>query len=201
MPQLTNVLDQPVVYQLWQAPFVAAKLRPFVRNNDLTDVRRVLDVGCGPGTNSSVFSHTEYLGLDMNPRYIEIARQRHRGDFQVADVREYQSSTGDLYDCIFINSFLHHIDDENTTSILQNMHSLLSDDGHINILELVMPETASIGRWLARHDRGDFARSVERWHDIFQTQFEPVIFEPYNVGLAGVTLWNMVYFKGRPRTP
>jgi hypothetical protein len=34
---------------------------------------------------------------------------------------------------------------------------------------------------------------------MFAESFEPVVFEPYPLGLAGVTLWNMVYFKGRRR--
>jgi hypothetical protein len=34
---------------------------------------------------------------------------------------------------------------------------------------------------------------------MFSTAFEPVVFEPYPLGTAGMTLWNMIYFKGRAR--
>ncbi len=70
MARLTDILNFPSVYRLWQAPFASAKLRPLQHDNDLCNARRVLDVGCGPGTNSPVFSHTDYLGLDLNERYI-----------------------------------------------------------------------------------------------------------------------------------
>ena len=197
MARLTNILDFPSVYRLWQAPFASAKLRPLRHDNDLRDAQRVLDVGCGPGTNSPVFSHTDYLGLDLNERYIEQARRRYQGRFEVADVRSYQAPAGESYDFILLNSFLHHIDDQDTSKILANMDSLLSDDGHVHILELVLPERASISRWLARHDRGKFPRSLERWKQIFSDQFDTVTLKPFPLGLCGITLWNMVYFKGR----
>ena len=197
MAGLTDILDFPAAYRLWQAPFARAKLQPIRHHNDLRQVRRVLDVGCGPGTNSTVFSHTDYLGLDLNERYIERAQQHYQGRFEVADVRSYQAPAGESYDFILLNSFLHHIDDQNTGKILANMDSLLSGDGHVHILELVLPERASISRWLARHDRGEFPRPLERWTDIFSTYFEPVTVKPYCLGLGGITLWNMVYFKGR----
>lgn len=197
MARLTDILGFPAVYRLWQAPFAAAKLRPLRQQNDLGTVRRVLDVGCGPGTNSTVFSHTDYLGLDLNERYIELARRRYRGRFKVADVRSYRAPAGEAYDFILLNSFLHHIDDENTDRILANMNSLLSDDGHVHILELVLPEQTSISRWLARHDRGKFPRPLERWKHIFSVHFDTVTLKPFPLGLGGITLWNMVYFKGR----
>jgi len=197
MPRLSNLLDFPALYRLWQAPFAAAKLRPLRQQNNLKTARRVLDVGCGPGTNSTVFSHTDYLGLDLNERYIKLARQRYRGRFEVADVRSYQPPAGEAYDFILLNSFLHHIDDENTDRILANMNSLLSDDGYVHILELVMPDKACISRWLARHDRGEYPRPLEKWKEIFSAHFHTVTLQPYPLGLGGITLWNMVYFKGR----
>jgi len=197
MARLTDILNFPAVYRLWQAPFASAKLRPLQQENDLCNARRVLDVGCGPGTNSPVFSHTDYLGLDLNERYIEQAQRRYQGGFEVADVRSYQAPAGESYDFILLNSFLHHIDDQNTSKILANMDSLLSDDGHVHILELVLPERASVSRWLARHDRGKFPRSLERWKQIFSDQFDTVTLKPFSLGLCGITLWNMIYFKGR----
>ena len=47
-----------------------------VAANDVASVRRVLDVGCGPGTNTRYFEHADYLGLDINRGYIESARRR-----------------------------------------------------------------------------------------------------------------------------
>jgi hypothetical protein len=32
-----------------------------------------------------------------------------------------------------------------------------------------------------------------------EVELEPVVFEPYPLGAAGMTFWNMIYFKGRVR--
>ena len=52
---------------------------------------------------------------------------------------------------------------------------------------------------LARADRGDFPRPLRVWRELFSAFFEPVACFPYPLGVLGVTLWNMVYFKGRPK--
>ena len=72
------------VYGLWQRPFAGRKFEPIEHHNDLARVRRVLDVGCGPGTNAARFEAAEYVGLDINPGYVAFARRKYRGSFEVA---------------------------------------------------------------------------------------------------------------------
>jgi SAM-dependent methyltransferase len=196
----TQILTHPRAYLMWQGKFAEQKLVPLNAHNDLSRVRRVLDVGCGPGTNTRHFSSAGYLGVDMNPAYIEYARKRHKRDFLVADVCEYTAEPGQKYDFILVNSFLHHIDLPNTRRILSHLATLLTDDGHIHIIEVVMPERARVARQLARWDRGQFVRPLAEWKGIFSETFEPQVFEPFWLSRLGIKLWNMAYFKGRPRT-
>ena len=197
--RISDLLDSPRAYALWQAPFVRSKLQPLVRHNDLSQARRVLELGCGPGTNASCFPQARFLGVDLNRRYIEHARRACRGEFVCADACTFEPPQGERFDCVLLNSFLHHIDDENSVRILSRLHGVLDDDGHIHILDLVLPERSSAARWLATHDRGDFARPLATWRQMLGDIFQPVIFEPYAVRACGVDLWQMVYFKGRTR--
>lgn len=80
---LVGVLGHTAVYRLWQAQFAEQKLSPVLANNDLCRVRRALDVGCGPGTNTRHFAQDEYLGIDFNRRYVKSARRRQGRDFMV----------------------------------------------------------------------------------------------------------------------
>lgn len=194
-----TILEYPMVYRLWQAPFAEQKFAAVLSHNDLRRVRRVLDVGCGPGTNTHHFAQSDYLGVDFNERYVRTARRRHERNFVAADVRGYSSKPGDRFDFVLVNSFLHHLATEEVLDILTHLRSLLTEDGNIHILELVLPEKVSMARLLARWDRGHFARPLNNWHTIFNHVFEPVTFEPYPLAAMGVTLWNMVYFKGRCR--
>jgi SAM-dependent methyltransferase len=192
-------MEHTLIYRIWQAPFAERKLVPLFRHTDVSQVRRVLDVGCGPGTNARHFAHCDYLGVDINPDYVRDARRRYGPRFQVADVTTMRIEPGQGYDCILVNSLLHHLPDGAVDRLLRHLATLLSKDGAINILDLVLPPRASLSRFLARRDRGDFPRPVELWHTLFTRCFEPVVFEPYSLGLAGLTLWSMVYFKGSPR--
>jgi SAM-dependent methyltransferase len=196
LKRAASILRLPSVYRLWQAPFVHAKLEPIRRHEDLGAIRRVLDVGCGPGTNTPLFADVDYLGLDINERYVETARRRHGREFITADVRTYTADEDDRFDFILLNSLLHHIETSDVYRILQQLAGQLTPDGHIHVLDLVLPSSPSISHWLARSDRGDFPRPLEEWRRIFRDVFDEVIFEPYAVGKLGVTLWNMVYFKG-----
>jgi SAM-dependent methyltransferase len=194
-----RLFELTAIYRAWQAPFAERKFAPVRRHNDLSRVRRVLDVGCGPGTNTHWFAANEYLGIDVNPAYIADARRRTGRTFIVADVTTYVADPSERFDFIFLNSLLHHIDTTNVRRLLAHLATLLTDDGQVHILDLVLPTRPSIGKALAEWDRGGYPRPLADWQAIFAEHFEPTLVEPYPLGAGPVTLWNMVYFRGRRR--
>jgi len=90
----------------------------------MKSVRRVLDVACGPGTNTNFFADADYLGIDFNERYIRAARKRYGRNFVVADVRKYVAAPEDRFDFVLVNSFLHHLDTSDVLGILTHLQSL-----------------------------------------------------------------------------
>lgn len=197
MKRIDVVMQWPLVYRLWMRTHAEEKLIPIMKHNDLGRVRRVLDVGCGPGTNAPHFSHTEYLGIDLNERYIRDARNRYSGRFQVGDAAKLQVPPDERFDFILINSLLHHVDISATRRLLSHLPVLLTDDGHVHIVELVLPTRVSLSFFLARADRGDYPRPINEWHHIFNEYFDEVVFQPFDVSVFGIAFWNLVYFKGR----
>ncbi|BDG04284.1 class I SAM-dependent methyltransferase [Anaeromyxobacter oryzae] len=194
-----KLLERTLVYRLWQAPFAADKFAPVVAHNDLATVRRVLDVGCGPGTNTAFFPHAEYVGIDINPRYVAWARRRHGREFVVADICTHEFPADHGFDFVLVNSFLHHVNDDEARRILAAVARTLAPGGAAHVLDLVLPEGRSAARWLATHDRGKFARSLARWRELFAEVFEIDALQPYPLGVFGVPLWNMIYCKGRAK--
>jgi SAM-dependent methyltransferase len=193
------LLEQPFLFNLSQLPFTRQKFARIVKHNDLSQVRRVLDVGCGPGTNAPSFAHAAYQGIDINPRYIELARRRFHRDFQVADATSYLAREGSRFDFILINSFLHHIDTPDVSRILAHLATLLSPDGYIHSIELVRPERSGLPRRLAAMDRGKFARSLTAWQDLFEMHLHTHIFEPFSITHFGCGVMDLVYYKGRTK--
>jgi len=197
LKKMSGIMAHPTAYRLWQKPFADSKFQPILEHNDMTQVCRVLDVGCGPGTNSLFFEDKDYLGLDINKNYVEQAKKRYGRQFEVADVCTYEAAPENRFDFILLNSLLHHIDDLHTDRILDQLSRQLTPDGYIHILELVLPANRCVAHRLALSDRGDYPRPLEQWEAIFSRYYKPVVFEPYPITVGGVTLWNMVYFKGK----
>jgi SAM-dependent methyltransferase len=197
MRPLNEVMNHPMAYRLWQRPFADSKLAPFWRHtSDLTNIR-VLDVGCGPGTNARHFSQCSYLGIDKSLEYIDAARRMYGDRFAVVDVVNDEIPGDVSFDLVFVNSLLHHIDTPGVEHILRVLHRRLAIDGTIHIFDCVQPEHPGLPRLLARWDRGDFFRPLRQWRDLFEAVFEPIVFEPYSLPAHGITLWNMIYFKGK----
>jgi SAM-dependent methyltransferase len=194
-----RLLERPLVYQTWQAPFAAAKLKPFLARVGPERTRRVLDIGCGPGTNARVFTGAEYVGIDINPDYVRRASSRHPGRFVVGDVTDESTLPNQQFDCVFANSLMHHLDETSVRHLLARMARLTAPGGKVHVLDLVLPSHASAGRLLARLDRGRFARPVDHWRSLFTEHLDEEHFEPYAFGLPFLPLWQMVYFVGVPK--
>jgi SAM-dependent methyltransferase len=192
-------LNDPRAYRVWQRPFARAKLAPAARHNDLAAARRVLDVGCGPGTNAGEFPGADYLGLDASPAYVDYARRTYDRRFEVVDVCRDPLPAG-MFDFVLVNSLLHHLPTPDVRELLAKLADRLDVDGHVHVLDLVLPERAGPARLLARWDRGDHPRRLEEWRALLSASFEPVLIEPYALPGRGPALWRMVYFKGRRRS-
>ena len=157
-------------------------------------------MAAGPGTNAPHFEHADYVGVDVNEDYVSSATRRYGRRFIAADVTTYSSDSEGKFDFILVNSLLHHLATRAVRRLLAHLSGLLTDDGHVHILELVLPpERLSISRALARADRGNYPRPLEEWRAMFGEVLDVEVFEPYPLGAGGITLWNMVYCKGRSR--
>lgn len=193
------LLEQPFLFNLSQLPFTRQKFARILKHNDLSRVRSVLDVGCGPGTNAPSFAHAEYHGIDINPRYIDLARRRYKRDFLVADATSYVAPEGSRYDFILVNSFLHHIDTPAVSRILGHLSTLLAPDGYIHCLELVLPERRGVPLLFAKMDRGRFARPFASWRDLFSLHLQTETLEYFPIEHFGCKVMDLVYFKGRAK--
>lgn len=192
-----RLLELAPVYALWQAPFQRQKFAPVLADGALQRAKRVLDIGCGPGTNTAqVPASADYLGADINPAYIASARRRHGRAFVQADVTAGLPAGTEPFDVILMNSLLHHLDTPSVERLLAAAAGLLAPGGTVHILDLVRPARPGPAALLARLDRGDFPRPLEEWRALFARAFAVQRFEPYPLGALGVTLWEMVYFKG-----
>lgn len=194
-----RAFEHPLVYRALQAPFHERKLAPFVRFLDQHPAMRILDIGCGPGTNAAHFLDHKYTGVDINPDYIANARRRFPGRFLVGDVTDPVMLPTEQFDCVLLNSLMHHLDDAAVDGLLGRLGRFLAPGGSIHILDLVLPEHWCAARILARLDRGRFARPIAGWRALFERAIHVETLEQYPLGFLGIPLWQMVYCAGRSR--
>lgn len=189
--RITDFLDNPNIYSFWQYPFVRQKIRPFVQRNLVVPGRRVLDVGCGPGTNAALFRECRYVGIDLNPKYVEYAQQRFAGQFICSDAVDFDYEPLGKFDLIFLNSLMHHLSDQGCRNLLTKLKSCLASEGTLAILDLVLDNTSPVAYALAKADRGDFARPEDEWRDLLDSTVGPHLFQRYDISVGPLPLWRM----------
>lgn len=95
---------------------------------------KVLEVGCGNGRDAEeiIKRTTDYLGVDISERLIELARKKvPEGRFEVADIEGYQLQQG--LDIIFAFASLLHIPKESLKDFLSEAYSALNNKGVIRL--------------------------------------------------------------------
>lgn len=198
---MKHPLDTAGLYLAWQAPFIKQKMAPLLRRHPGLPFRRVLDVGCGPGVNAGAFAHTAYLGVDLDRGYVATAKARYGDRFIEGDAGDLRIPGAPQFDCILINSLLHHLNDVQLRALLQSAQRILLPGGGIYVMDLHLPATGGLPRALALADRGHFARPLARLRALLAEECTIRVEEEFTLHLGPLTLWRMVYFEadaGRP---
>jgi ubiquinone/menaquinone biosynthesis C-methylase UbiE len=192
-----RILESSIGYSIWSAPLSVPKMAAIrdILNKTKKTQGRVLDVGCGPGSNAVIFAgNYDYVGIDYNAQYIETATKKYPNmTFKVADATKL-ALTGNTFDIVLINSLMHHIDDAGCHKLMQDLKPLLNKDAIIIIQEPLIPEkNQHFMRLMMQQDRGDYFRTLEQWNSIFQAaHFTIAEADFYNIKLLNViTGWWM----------
>ena len=119
----------------------------------------LLDVGCGIGQYAKA-DVREYVGIDLDPRYIAYAQRRRGGgrkSFRCADVSTLADETK-RFDTVLAVDLLHHLDDDAVVLLLRECARLATKS--VVVFEPVREQHGRLGRWIIKHDRGDHMRTL-----------------------------------------
>ena len=170
-----KISDHPVLFifcrSLLENDFKA--IRAVIRRDlKLSPGVRTLDLGCGPGAFSDLFEQGDYVGADLNPRYIDWARQHRKGAFVVADARELELPD-QRFDQILIFGLLHHLPDEVVRDVLSECHRLLVPGGHVLAIEDIpaISKLNLIGHLIHSVENGEHIREAEAYRTLYRERF------------------------------
>jgi SAM-dependent methyltransferase len=139
---------------------------------------RILDIGCGTGTLlDHLPADVDYVGYDLNPRYIEDARRRHpgRGRFFCARVEEAPDDDLGRFDVVLAAAILHHLEDAEAGRLIASAHRHLRPGGLLVTLDPVRhPGQPWVARLLVALDRGRRVRTPEGYLGLATASFPAV---------------------------
>ena len=173
----TRLLEIPVVYELLQNG-LSRPLGDEWLVEEVMGVRpgmRILDIGCGTADILSRLPQVDYLGIDHNPKYVEKSRSRFgsRGRFEVLDVNDSSFRDFGSFDIVLLLGVLHHLNDDEIPGLLSTIVMSTKPDGHLVTFDNALVQGQHpLARFLAKADRGRFARSPEEYRELIETAFD-----------------------------
>jgi len=138
---------------------------------------RVLDIGCGPGYLVEYFPDAEYVGIDIDEKYIRYAQRRYagRGHFASMYVTRDSLKTFEPFDVVVLAGVLHHVSDSEAVSLLAALRDALKPGGKVVTLDCCYVLNQSrIAKFLIDNDRGKFVRDPASFESLARSAFTTV---------------------------
>jgi len=173
------ILNRPFFYEFYHR-VIGANYRSRVLVNEYIRPRpgdRILDIGCGPGNMLPYLPQGKYLGVDMNPSYIQTARGRYgdRGEFVCERVSHHSVRQLGEFEIVLALGLLHHLDDDEARDLFRLGHTALRSGGRMITNDgCYMPRQSAAKRYLLSRDRGRFVRTQEQYEQLAHTWFEKI---------------------------
>ena len=166
-----RVSDHPVLFIFFRSLLendfqeIRARIR---RELVLGKGLRSLDLACGPGAFSDLFDGDDYVGLDLNRRYIEHARRHRKGTFVVGDARGVELPDA-RFDQILVFGLLHHLSDADVRAVLRECRRLLAPGGHALVIEDIptLSRLNLIGHLIHNVENGEYIRPPEEYRRLY----------------------------------
>lgn len=176
---MKSLLDYPLVYLSLQAAIGAKRARKLCLNQFALPLggERVLDVGCGPGFVIDYLPQVDYVGIDIDRRYIDHAKRHYgdRGEFHCYELTAERARDLGTFDLILLNGVVHHLDDATAVELLGILANSLNTGGRLMTLDGCYMESMSpISRFLLNQDRGDFVRPRKEYENLASGLFAEV---------------------------
>jgi ubiquinone/menaquinone biosynthesis C-methylase UbiE len=166
-----RIFETPAGYnaiQLVNKPTVNMIRSTMVKHLTFGQSEKVLDIGCGTGNYRDLFS-TNYCGVDINPAYIEVCKEKMAGTFLVGDGTDLKLATASFDHAVTIAT-THHLDDAQLAQMVQEGLRVVRPGGFFHIVDAVLPVTsrALLKTIWFNMDRGRHPRKFVRLQEIVE---------------------------------
>lgn len=166
--QLHHLLQSPRLYTNIRGILTfGVRTKPLKEALQLKKGDKILDLACGTGDYSVIFDDFDhdYLGIDINEKYINDARKKFKNTkrvFKVQDILELDIN-GAKFDKALYIGILHHLSDEENLIILNKLKHLSKK---VYVLDWSPGGFNFITNILSKLDRGKFIRNVKKQEEL-----------------------------------
>ena len=160
---------------LWQKKNTYKFIYETILKTDENSV--VLDCGCGPAQYRNLIKCSKYVGIDFNEKYIEKAIKKYPNDyFYLSDISTFGFDKSEKFSDIFLIGLLHHLNDDNSTKLINNLAKQLDSNGKIvsidPLYDYEKKDTYSrLANYFASKDRGNFVRTENEYKKLIDDKF------------------------------
>lgn len=166
-----RISDHPVLFiffrRLLENDFKA--IRAVIRRHLRTgDGASTLDLGCGPGEFAGMFEGGDYVGADLNARYVEHARRTRKGSFLHADARRLDLPDA-RFEQVLIFGLLHHLPDDDVRAVLAEAARVVVPGGRILAIEDIpaISRMNLIGHLVHHAENGEHIRPAAEYRRLY----------------------------------
>ncbi|MEM9678795.1 MAG: class I SAM-dependent methyltransferase, partial [Bacteroidota bacterium] len=172
-------LKNPMLYWTYQGLVGGHKARRWFIEKDVKPQanQKLLDIGCGPGNIIKYLPKVEYLGVDVDEKYIEAAKRRYgdKGDFICTKIEDFDVPDPGTFDIVFASGILHHLDDGQAKAFFEVASKALKPRGRLVTIDGCFIERQHpISKFLLNSDRGEHIRTMPAYEALAKTSFNTI---------------------------
>lgn len=176
---LKSLLAFPSLYESFIGLVGGSKARSIYAKEYIQAIsgNRVLDIGCGPGDIVQYMPSIDYVGFDMNQKYIDSAVHnfKGRGLFVCGKVGEMLVDKPGSFDIALATGVLHHLSDNEALELFKTAKEALKSGGRLVTLDgCFVSGQSKIARFLISNDRGQFVRTKEDYLKLASSVFSEI---------------------------
>lgn len=170
---LTNkLLDKPFFYDLVEL-LLGMDFYKTAQNKIIKYPHQsVIDIGCGTGKILNYLKPENYLGLDINEKYLNYAKKRCQRSgviFLTQDAAKINKIDG-CYDLLLMINFIHHLSTKELRTVLQRILK------NVNFSRMIVidgqPDCGILTKLLEKTDQGNHFRNLKQITDIYKNYFD-----------------------------
>jgi len=175
---LRNILSHPTIYTWFQrvvrgnGDFVYVTQHIRAKEGD-----RILDIGCGTGEILRYMPNVDYLGFDMDEKFVHAASEAygHRGTFLCQALGRDTVEHFSTFDIACATGVLHHLNDGEAIELFKLARKALRPGRRLVTLDGCFVEGQSfLSRFTLSMDRGKYVRKSNEYIDLASQVFSEV---------------------------